>query len=63
MNQAESNDNLLDAVNVALRALQDFRNSSALSHSFCYGQQGEIGTPELIGALRELQRHIANQGA
>lgn len=51
-------DNLNAALSAAINELRAFRDSEA-SGAFCYGKQGEIGTPEVINALRELQRHIS----
>lgn len=62
MNQIEANENLLDALPVILRALREFRDNSAIADSFCYGQEGEIGTSEVIGALRALVFYVGRNG-
>lgn len=62
MKASQANANLLDALPNALRALKDFRDNSGVSHSFCYGRDGEIGTREVIGALRALQRWVEENG-
>lgn len=62
MKASQANANLLEALPIVLRALADFRDNSGVSHSFCYGQQGEIGTSEVLGALRALQRWVEENG-
>lgn len=62
MKPNQANANLSAALPGILRALEDFRNSSSTSQSFCYeidpGRAHLLGTADLIRALRDLQRHV-----